>query len=442
MTPGTDEKRCFVLDTNILLHSPNSLFAFHEHDVVLPIAVLEELDRFKTDTGELGRNAREVVRVLDRLRTSGGNLTEGVSLTKAGGSLRIDLHAESLADQGLDRDTADHRILSVARRLQREGGNIVFVSKDISLRLKASALGITAEDFLRQKVQVDKLHPGWREMLVSSEDIRSFYDDGELSSEGNGSYPNEGILLRDKDRPKRTALGRRSPSGSIRPLERGTRPCFGLTARNLEQRLALEMLLDHDIQLVALIGKAGTGKTLLALAAGLQMVLNEKLYDRVLVARPIMPLGKDLGYLPGGVKEKLEPWMKPVFDNLQFLFSQKGRDPGEVKRKSEDLIRTGRLDMEALAYIRGRSIHNHFLIIDECQNLTPHEVKTIISRAGENTKIVLAGDPYQIDNPYLDSESNGLIYVAERMKGLDMVAHVMLSRTERSSLASIAADVL
>jgi PhoH-like ATPase len=439
----TNPCKHFVLDTNVLLHSPAALESFKENHVVIPIDVIEELDRFKSRPGELGANARECIRRLDDLRTK-GRLTEGVPLNDEGGSLRIDLKSMCLLEHGLSSDIPDHRIISVAYRLKREGHKVVFVSKDMNLRIKSDVLGIETEDFLRQKVSFDSLSRGWREVTLTDESIDRFYKEKEIviDTQETELYPFEGILLRSQQSPKRTALGIHIDKHRIQLVERGNEPCFGITPRNLQQRLALELLLHPGVHLVALIGKAGTGKTLLAIVAGLQLLLHEERFETLLISRPIMPLGKDLGYLPGGVSEKLEPWMKPIFDNLQFILRSKGRNPVDAKKKVNELIQSGAIQMEALTYIRGRSIHHQYLIIDECQNLTPHEVKTIISRAGHGTKIVLTGDPYQIDNPYLDAESNGLSFVCERMKTLPLSGHVVLKKTERSRLASIAADYL
>jgi PhoH-like ATPase len=436
-----DQRKHYVLDTNVLLHSPLALQSFQENHLVLPIDVIEELDRFKGRSDELGRNAREVIRKLDALREH-GSLTEGVPLNEDGGTLRIDLKHTPLNEHGLSSDSADHRIVSVAYRLEREGHRAVFVTKDMNLRIKSDALGVETQDFLRHKVRVDTLSPGWRELLVENSFIDQLYRNKSGVLPQADLPPNEGLLLRSIQTERTTALAVHRQDGEVDLVTRGNEACFGIRAHNLEQRLALDFLLDPSISLVCLIGKAGTGKTLLALVAGLQLLLNEQRFETLLVSRPIMPLGRDLGFLPGKVSEKLEPWMKPIFDNLQFALKHRGRNPTDAKQRVDELMSSGLIEMEALTYIRGRSIHNQFLIIDECQNLTPHEVKTVISRAGHDTKVVLTGDPYQIDNPYLDSESNGLTYVAERMGNESVAAHVCLSRTERSELASLAADVL
>jgi PhoH-like ATPase len=441
--------KTFVLDTNVLLHAPEALTKFASNEVVIPIDVLEELDKFKSQNDELGRNAREVIRILDRAREK-GRLGAGVPINADGGKLRVDLKPICLIEAGLEHDTPDNRILSIAFKLSKEGRQVIFVSKDVNVRIKADALGISAEDYKTDKITtVEELHPGWREVEVSEDQLKQFFEEHRVEVEAD-LYPNEGVLLRDRSRAKRTAIGRRIPGDPgrtaagksvIRPLLFASDQLLGIAPRNLEQRIALDLLLDPGISLVTLVGRAGTGKTLLALVAGLHLTVRQHQFEKLLVSRPIMPLGRDIGFLPGTKEEKLEPWMKPIFDNMKFILREK-REPGEVSKKIGDLMKSGIVEMEALTYIRGRSIHAQFMIVDECQNLTPHEVKTIISRAGHETKLVLTGDPYQIDNPYLDSSSNGLTYIAEKLKGQDMVGHVTLTKSERSPLASVAADML
>lgn len=435
-------EKYFVIDTNVLLHDARALFAFGDNRLVIPIEVLEELDKFKGQNDELGRNAREVVRTLDRFRQH-GSLGQGVPIPETGGALFVDLKPARLHDTGLDRDVPDNRILGVAWRLQKEGKTIIFVSKDINLRIKSDALGITTMDFEKEKVDVDRLHRGWRELRVRGEVIDEFTAKGTVAIE-ESLFPNEFVLLRDDARPKHTVLARRTNAEATRvePLRSNGEAVAGVLARNMEQRLAMELLLDDTVPLVTLVGKAGTGKTLLALAAGYQKTVKDGEYDKILVSRPIMPLGRDIGYLPGTKDEKLEQWMKPIFDNLKFILREKNHHTHDTNKKLQELMRGGLIEMEALTYIRGRSIYDQFLIVDEAQNLTPHEVKTIISRAGDETKLVLTGDPYQIDNPYLDSASNGLTFVAEVMKTQTVAGHVLLTKSERSKLAAVAAEML
>jgi PhoH-like ATPase len=443
-------KKTFVLDTNVLLHNAECIHSFTDNTVVLPMAVIEELDKFKRDNNELGRNARQVIRTLDDLRT-GGNLRDGVPIGK-GGLLKIvsTPMADETEDLGLVQTAADNRILWMAYMLHRAGETVIFVSKDINARLKADALGLQAEDFEKQKVNFDDLYAGWSEVTVTPRTLEAFFKHEELEQRGLGRYPNEFLVLRSRGKSKRTGLARVVRPGLITHLRNRYECVWNIQARNREQRLAMELLMDPDVQIVTLVGQAGTGKTLLALAAALHCTLRLKRYDRVLVSRPVIPMGKDIGYLPGAKLEKISHWMQPIFDNLTYLLRDGMEVGARIKRKTkmtaqekvEKLQRDNIMEMEALTYIRGRSIPRQYVIIDEAQNLTPHEVKTIVSRAGEGTKMVLTGDPYQIDNPYLDASSNGLTYAAERLKEQDLHGHVTLRNSERSPLAAIAAERL
>jgi PhoH-like ATPase len=434
-------KKSFVLDTNVLLHNPAAIESFADNEVVIPMDVIEELDRFKGQNNELGRNARQVIRTLDRLRSQ-GSLRDGVTLKETGGAVRVALEPGSLEDTGLRINVSDNRIVAVANAIKNSGRPVIFVSKDVNARIKSDALGIKTMDFEKEKVDFDTLYGGWREVSISGDTIDQLYARKLLPTDGFGLIPNEFGVLRDAANPKHTALARCAPDGkSISLLRYGEMKPMGVAARNMEQRMAIELLCSEEVQLVTLVGQAGTGKTLLALACGLAQVMHEHRYDKVLVSRPIMPLGKDIGYLPGSVEEKLGHWMLPIYDNLEYILTLKGAK-AEMGKKVEDFLRSGVIELEALTYIRGRSIPREFMIVDEAQNLTPHEVKTIVSRAGEDTKVVLTGDPYQIDNPYLDASSNGLTYTAERLKGKALFGHVTLTRSERSDLASLAAAEL
>ncbi|MDA8165452.1 MAG: PhoH family protein [Desulfobacteraceae bacterium] len=436
-------KKYFVLDTNVLLHNADSIDSFADNIVVLPMSVIEELDKFKSHSDELGRNSRRVIRQLDQLREK-GRLSEGVPMEN-GGMLRIYLEKGNVEDPGLDLKLADNRILAVAYTLLRQGNRVIFVSKDINARLKADALGIQVMDFERQKINFDELYPGQREVRVPAARLDELYQKKKLTVEGLDLFPNEFVVLVDEADDKHTAIARATDSETMVRLKFETDEVWQVRPRSKEQRMAFELLLDPEVELVTLVGQAGTGKTLLALAAGLECVLGYKRYDRVLVSRPIIPLGKDLGYMPGDKDEKLAHWMQPIFDNLTYLMSdgrQESQESEPVRHKVEKLLHDHLVEMEALTYIRGRSIPRQFVIVDEAQNLTPHEVKTIISRAGEGTKVVLTGDPYQIDNPYLDSSSNGLTYTAERLKVLPLHGHITLKKSERSDLAAAAADFL
>ena len=436
----------FVLDTNVLLHNADALNSFADNVIVLPMTVIEELDKFKNHSDELGRNARRVIRELDGLRHQ-GSLSTGVQMEN-GGTVMVVLEGETCKHPILDCSVPDNRILAVAHNLFEQHKKVVFVSKDINARLKADALGFDVQDFEKQKVNIDELYAGYREIDVPAALIDTFYKQPNgLEVRDLELRPNEFILLRDAEDAKHTALTKAVDEEHLVRLVPEYESAWHIRSRSKEQRMAMELLLDPNVAIVTLVGQAGTGKTLLALAAALETTLKTKHYEKILVSRPIIPMGKDIGYMPGDKDEKLSHWMQPIFDNLTYLMgssSQKiGEDAEATARKQVDkLLKDQVLEMEALTYIRGRSIPGQYVIIDEAQNLTPHEVKTIISRAGEGTKMVLTGDPYQIDNPYLDSSSNGLTYTVERLKALAVHGHITLRKSERSALAAVAADYL
>ncbi|MEW6088925.1 MAG: PhoH family protein [bacterium] len=430
-------KKTFVIDTNVLIHNPDALTSFADNDVVLPITVIEELDRFKSSSDERGRNARIVTRFLDSLR-SGAKLSEGVPLEN-GGRLRIELNYESDLPSGMNHAASDNKILMTALKLQKKGEKVFFVTKDINARIKADALGIEARDFEKQKVNIEELYSGWKEILVPKEKVDSFYLKKELALKDTDLNNNQFVLLKSNENPDKTALGKYLKRfNKIVPLFHQKTNVWGIRPLNMQQQFAVELLLCEEIKLVTLVGTAGTGKTLLAIAAGLHKTFNENKYNKILISRPIIPLGKDIGFLPGDKEAKLSHWMQPIFDNLEYLmYMNKNTD-----ETYESITKSSRMELEAVTYIRGRTLPNQFFIVDEAQNLTPHEVKTIISRAGENTKVILTGDPYQIDNPYLDSNSNGLTYVAERFKGEELFGHITLEKSERSHLSSLAVNLL
>ncbi len=441
-------KKTFVLDTNVLLHNAECIECFADNIVILPMAVIEELDKFKGHSNELGRNARQVIRRLDKLRTA-GNLRDGVPLG-SGGCLKILPCRFDTNGTGLSVDIPDNRIIHLAYDLHTKGDHVIFVTKDINARLKADALGIQAEDFEKEKINFDELYSGYSEKHVPGELIDAFFDSKVLQADGVGSYPNEFLLLLDEANERHKALARVTRPGELTHLSSRFDKVWNVQARNKEQRLSLELLMDPSVLLVTLVGQAGTGKTLLALAAALQTTLRNRRYDRILVSRPVIPMGKDIGYLPGGKDEKITHWMQPIFDNLTYLLrsvpqeekTKKRRTKSTVQNRMDRLFAEDKVVLEALTYIRGRSLPKQYVIVDEAQNLTPHEVKTIISRAGEGTKMVLTGDPYQIDNPYLDAASNGLTYAAERLKTQELHGHVTLRHSERSKLAAVAAENL
>jgi len=462
-------RKTFVLDTNVLLHDPLALTRFEDNHVVVPIEVVEEIDRFKRDPSEKGRNARQVSRLLDELRQK-GNLADGVTLNEAsGGTLKVVFcRSETLAQlpPELKAGNGDNNILAVAleQRLEQVVGTrppVVLVTKDTNLRIKADAVGLIAQDYTTDKVDIGDLYPGVCELWVDAERMDRVKDEGGLpladlpaGTTGVAALQaNEGVTLVNQAQPNHTLLARYSAAqGALLPLQRVPKVRLGrIQARNREQTFALDLLLDPAVPLVTLVGKAGTGKTLLALAAGLHQVADERLYERLLVTRPVISLGKEMGFLPGDLEEKMGPWMQPIIDNLDFLLGgaeegggpQGGRGGQRGPRNSwADLKGMGLLEVEAISYIRGRSIPRQFMVVDESQNLTPHEVKTIVTRVGEGTKIVFTGDPYQIDNPYVDAESNGLTWLVERFKGQRLAGHVTLQRGERSELAELAANLL
>ena len=434
--------KTFVLDTNVLLHSADALTSFADNEVFITLDVLEELDKFKAEGNDLGRNARATIRTLDALRAK-GHLGEGVPLSSNGGTLRVHLEKVDVKTAGFVDDTPDNRIITAAKNLQDQGRIVIFVSKDINARVKADSVGVNVMDFEKQKVDFDKLYTGWQDLAVPGDRIDALYAKKTLVLEGVELFPNEFVRLVDVGNPKHTGLGRYSAKQkAVVTLAHDNTNPFGVRPRNLEQHFAMELLLSDEVSMVTLLGQAGTGKTLLALAAGLHLVTNVQRFEKLLISRPLIPLGRDIGYLPGSKDEKLFQWMEPIFDNLEYILRSNFKKPGETSREVKRLIDNGTLVMEALTYMRGRSIPGQFLIVDEAQNLTPHEVKTVVSRVGEDSKIVLTGDPYQIDNPYLDSSSNGLVYAAEHMKSQTMFGHVTLSTSERSDLASIAAELL
>jgi len=448
-------KKNFVLDTNVLLHDPNAIFGFEDNQVVIPIYVVEEIDNFKKDLSELGRNARQISRILDRLREGGEKLSDGVPIEGTnGGILRVAFAREELPHEfRLAGHGADNRILATALSLQKDDPNtpLIFISKDINLRIRAAALGFQVMDYTTERADISELYSGIIELAVSDEAISALYQSGEALVESmiqpaedddEGAPPPNSFLVLSGVGGKGSAIARVQPDGKTMRLIKGQGPTvWGIRPRNKEQHFAFELLLDQNIRLVTLVGRAGTGKTLLALAAGLQKTVEEQVYQRLLVSRPVFPLGRDIGFLPGDVNEKLRPWMQPVHDNLELLL---GLTPAEKRkgRSSEEIFDMDLVHIEPLTYIRGRSIPRQFILVDEAQNLTPHEVKTIITRAGDDTKIVLTGDPYQIDNPFLDATNNGLVHVVGKFRNEPIAGHMTLTKGERSDLAERAAQLL
>ncbi len=434
-------RKSFIIDTNVLLHDPEAIKRFKDNDVVIPLVVLEELDGMKRLSDELGKNARHVIRYIDSLKgKKEGNLHKGVPIEN-GITVRVhvDLKPSEKKAFPLTLDRNANKILMMASQIQDSGVRVVVVSKDFVMRVKAEAVGLEAEDYENLKFSYDQLYRGFRKLEVAKLDIDMFYKDGFLEVEAKDFSPNEYCILSCAEQSS-AICKYNAPNKRLEPLMKLTRDIWGIHPLNVEQKFALDLLLRDDIKLVSLIGPAGTGKTLMALAAGLRKVFDEGVYTKILVSRPIIPLGKDIGYLPGTKEEKLFHWMQPIYDNLEFLCQSTSKDSSSDAQQF--ILESKKIEMEAVTYIRGRSLPKMYIIIDEAQNLTPHEVKTIISRAGQGTKVVLTGDPTQIDNPYLDKDSNALTFVVGKMREYATYGHVFLERTERSELAAIAAEVL
>lgn len=433
-------KKVYVLDTNVLLSDPKAMYSFEKNDVVIPSVVLQEIDNKKTLMNEIGKNARYFSKQIDKLREF-GKLHKGVKIPN-GGTLKVVAPPQDSKayDNFLDSE-ADTRIIATAKMLQDSMINqnrVIVVSKDTNVRVKSDAEDVLAEDYLHDKVinSEEDQYKGFNTESVTPQEINDFKKSHTYDYDTSNLLENQFVVLENGSQHE-IAIHKDGKVNKTYNYDE-SEFVFGLQAKNLEQKMALELLLDRTIPLVTLSAKAGTGKTLLALASGLHQSLEQNIYKKVIVARPIVAMGNDIGYLPGEKEEKLRPWMQPIYDNLEFLFSAEDERDLEKKIQGyEDIIQ-----VEALTYIRGRSIPNQFIIIDEAQNLSQHEVKTILTRVGEGSKIVLVGDPEQIDHPYLDAYSNGLTYVIEKMKHLKETGHVTLRKGERSDLAQLCADIL
>ena len=440
-------QKVYVLDSSVLLHDPNAIFQFQDNEVIIPYVVLEEIESKKRLLENIGRAAREAIRYLDRLRQK-GQLSNGVLLPN-GGKVRIELnhYSNEILPINSDLGLADNRILAVSLSLTREEErSVVLVTKDIAMRVKADALGILTDDYHNDKVVLPSITEEILTLLLDDVDVGALFQNKYFSSKSPLS-PNRCIKAVLSDGSVLPLVSSVDGEKVVYQMGKGLAP-WDIRPKNLEQSWALEMLNNPEIKLVNLMGPAGTGKTLLALASGLEQTIHAEIYVRMLCARPIVPFGKDIGFLPGEKDQKVRPYMQPIYDNLEFLL--RARREKERERGSESvidsaidlLIKKRQLEIEVLTYIRGRSIPNQFIIIDEAQNLSAHEVKTIITRAGEGTKIVLCGDPDQIDHPYLDKESNGLAHLAHRLAGQSFYGQVRLVHGERSELATRAAGLL
>ncbi len=440
--------KTFVLDTSVLLHDPNSIYAFGENLVVIPAVVIEEIDKKKNLQDVIGRNAREVARELDYLRTK-GSLSKGITLSN-NGKFKIELKHKNMnkLNESFSEISNDNRILAVALNLQIEATTeqVILVSKDVIMRIKADSLGIECQDYTHDTIEYNsEVYKGYTELYISTEKINEFYQshflnisDMRKTNVNFNLFPNEFVLLRDQSNPNKTAIAKHnSRLDKLEKLHYGEETYWGIKGKNLEQRMALEALMDDEIKIVTLTGKAGTGKTLLSLVVGLYQTNEIKNFQKLLITKPVIPVGRDIGYLPGDKDEKLRPWVQPIYDNLELIMGTKN-----VTKIDDTLIGMNRIEIEAMTYIRGRSIPNQFIIIDEAQNLTKHEIKTLITRVGEGTKIVLMGDTEQIDHPYLDSVCNGLSYTVSKLKDQSIAAHVHFKKVERSSLAQLAAEIL
>lgn len=425
--------KIFVLDTNVLMYEPNSIFTFEDNEVVIPLVVLDELDKKKDGTNQASRHARMVIRMLDEMRYL-GNLHEGVP-TESGGKIRVELNCKNNVPESLDPIRIDNQIISVAIGLSKSGQDVKVISKDLNLRVKCDALKVKAEDYTSDFVvdSLDEVYKGHRKLEVSSEDIDAVCG-GKSINPVIGLNINEYLHLVSNSNPQHGTLARFN--GTEIEKIKYYNNVWGISPKNREQKYVLDALFNPDIKIVTISGIAGTGKTLCSLVAGVSQILDHNVYKKMSITRPTQPLGKELGYLPGSLEEKMSPWMTPIMDNLELIFSDKGKNYIEQLRDS------GLIEIEPLTYIRGRSLNSSFMVLDETQNLSRHEIKTLITRAGFNTKVVLGGDIEQIDTPYLDYSDNGLSYVIEKFKNSKISAHIMLTKGERSDLATLAADRL
>ena len=435
-------KKTYILDTSVYLTNADCIYAFKNNDIHVPLKVFEEIDKHKKRQDAVGFQARKIIRIWDDLRAS-GSLDKGVRIRKGLGIVKS-ISVAGIIDEDLPRDLdikiPDHLIIATALKAQRESSRkVVLVSRDINMRVIADAVGLTSEDFQNNQVvdTSENIFTGYTTILVDDQDIDRFYEKQSVYIENKSLHTNQYLMLVSSANEKKTALARYiSPTMPLRQLSR-THKIWGIKPRNKEQQFLMDALMDPTIEIVTAIGKAGSGKTICAIAAGLEQTIDDSKsqYTRIIVSRPVQPLGKDIGFLPGTMEEKMSPWLMPIQDNLQFLM-------GNDKLTLDIYMQKGTIEIEALTYIRGRSISNAYIIIDEAQNLTTHELKTIITRVGEGTKIVLTGDVEQIDNVYIDATSNGLTHAVEKFKKFELASHVTLNKGERSKVATFAAQNL
>ena len=438
-----DNKKIYVLDTSVYLTNADAIYAFKNHDIYVPLKVFEEIDKHKKRQDLVGAQARKIIRIWDELRSK-GSLKEGVEIRPGLGTVRSvsasDIDRDDLP-QDLDIKIPDHLIIATARTVARESERkVILVSRDINMRVIADAIGLPCEDFQNQQIvdDSDNIYTGFTEILVDDDIVDQFYEKEDVYLNDINLKTNEYVMLISNTNEKKTALGKYTNEHTpLRRLYNDKKGVWGIKPRNKEQSFLIDALMDPSIEIVTAIGKAGSGKTLCAIAAGLEQTLDERssTYTRIIVSRPVQPLGKDIGFLPGTMEEKMSPWLMPIQDNLQTLM-------GNDKVTLDMYIQQGTIEIEAITYIRGRSIGKAFIIIDEAQNLTTHELKTIITRVGEGTKIVLTGDVEQIDNVYIDATTNGLTHAVEKFKNFELAAHVTLLKGERSRVATFAAENL
>jgi len=434
--------KTFILDTNVYLTDVGSLMAWGRNDIAVPTVILDEIDKHKHRQDTAGLNARLTNRALDSLRSK-GSFFKGVPLGTGKGRIFAAQYDPRYMPAGMSSEDSDNKIIATALRLKLEGREIVMVSRDINMRLKCDAFDIPAIDYFPHQVikSVDKLFDGTIEIEVPAAIIDKFYsgEDVLINNDERILWPNQFVILKDQDKnSKKSAICKfKSPNDPLTKVGK-FKNVWGLSPNNTEQQYAMDLLFDDDVHIVSLIGQAGTGKTLLATACGLEQVLNRTEqnggYNKLIITRPVQPMGRDIGFLPGTLEEKMMPWLAPIRDNLEYLFGDKTALDMQMEQ--------GIVEIEAMTYIRGRSISNAFMIVDEAQNLTPHELKTIITRVGHGTKLVLTGDVQQIDNSYVDAQSNGLTYAVEKFKNQKISGHITLKKGERSILATIASELL
>lgn len=463
-TKSSKNKKIYLLDTNVLVYDPKAIFSFEGAQIALPSVVLEELDRFKREGTDRGRNTRQVIRILDDLRSK-GSLGDGVKLDNGSTVRVVFMPADKLPLFPFELSFEDNQILYDAVSLKAEGYDVRFITKDLNARVKADALGIATEDYIKEKISIDDFYKGWMRVPVPAVTLKD--NDPKILQElarDTDLAVNEYVVLESQHNEHNYRVFRYLGHNRFTPI-REPALRWPLKPRNVQQLMAMDLLLNDDIKLVTLFGPAGTGKTFLALLIGLHKVLIEDAFEKMLVARPVVPLGRDIGYLPGDLQEKLYSWMLPIYDNMDFIMhasstgrhlheideehGKKKKGPGKKRRKRkgtmeslDNLVKKGKISLEAITYMRGRSIPFQYIIIDEVQNLSPHEVKTLITRVGEGSKIILAGDPYQIDSPYLDFASNGLVVASQRFKGQKLFGSVYLEASERSELSKLGGELL